>query len=164
MPLTTFDHLPESARLWIFASDRELNDAEGTRLLTEIDAFLDEWTAHRAHLTAARDWRYGRFLFIAVDEADAGASGCSIDALVREVQRVEQSFGVTLADRAPVLFRRGDAVERVSRGQFAQLVSAGDVSLDTPVFDNTVTTVGQVRAGRWETPAREAWHARAFFS
>ena len=44
MPLTTFDHLPESARLWIFASDRELNDAEGTRLLTEIDA---SWTSGR---------------------------------------------------------------------------------------------------------------------
>ncbi len=164
MPLTTLDRLPESARLWIFAADRELNEADGARLLKETDAFLDEWTAHRAHLTAARDWRYGRFLFIAVDESDAGASGCSIDALVREVQRLERSFGVTLADRGPVLFRRDVAIERVSRGRFADLASAGEVSLDTPVFDNTLTTVGEVRAGRWETPARDAWHARAFFS
>ena len=72
MPLTTLDRLPESARLWIFAADRELNEADGARLLKETDAFLGEWTAHRAHLTAARDWRYGRFLFIAVDESDAG--------------------------------------------------------------------------------------------
>ena len=164
MPLTTFEQLADSARVWIFAANRELGEADEARLLSDIDRFLGEWTAHRAHLTAARDWRYGRFLFIAVDESDAGASGCSIDALVREVQRLEADLGVTLADRGPVLFRRGDAVERVSRARFTELASAGDVSLDTPVFDNTLTIVGDVRAGRWETPARKAWHARAFFA
>ena len=82
---------------------------------------------------------------------------------MREIQRLEKVIGVTLADRGPVLFRRGDAIERVSRGQFANLAGVGDVSPETCVFDNTLSTVGDVRAGRWEIPAREAWHGRAFF-
>ena len=47
-----FDQLPSSARLWIFASDRALSSVEEARLLADIDVFLDDWTAHRAHLTA----------------------------------------------------------------------------------------------------------------
>ena len=163
MPLTSFEELPGSARLWIFAADHELAHTDSDRLLGEIDRFLMEWTAHRSHLTAGRDWKFQRFLFIGVDESAAGASGCSVDALVREIQRLEKAIGVTLADRGPVLFRRGDAIERVSRGQFANLAGVGDVSPETCVFDNTLSTVGDVRAGRWEIPAREAWHGRAFF-
>ena len=163
MPLTSFEALPGSARLWIFAADHELSYQDSDRLLGEIDRFLMEWTAHRSHLTAGRDWKFKRFLFIGVDESAAGASGCSVDALVREIQRLEKGIGVTLADRGPVLFRRGAAIERVSRGQFANLAGVGDVSPEPRVFDYTLSTVGDVRAGRWEIPAREAWHGRAFF-
>ena len=48
--------------------------------------------------------------------------------------------------------------------EFAQLAATGSVTLETTVFDNTLTSVGDVRAGRWETRLAQAWHARAFFS
>ncbi len=163
MPRTTFDKLPPTARLWIFAADRELEASEADRLVSAVDRFLDEWTAHRQHLTAAGDWRYARFLLVGVDESTASASGCSIDALVREVRRLEQELGVTLADSGPVLFRQGDTIERVTRVQFTELATSGVVNPETAVFDNTLTTVGDLRAGRWELPARETWHGRAFF-
>jgi hypothetical protein len=38
----------------------------------------------------------------------------------------------------------------------------GAVDGGTVVFDNTVATVGDLRAGRWETEMRNAWHAKAF--
>ncbi|HAK53970.1 MAG TPA: hypothetical protein DCP38_00605 [Acidobacteria bacterium] len=82
---------------------------------------------------------------------------------MREIQRLEGVLGVKLADRAPVVFRQGEEIASVSRAQFAERAAAGDVNPDTRVFDNTVTTVGALRAGRWELPAREAWHGRAFF-
>ena len=37
------------------------------------------------------------------------------------------------------------------------------VGPDTTVFNNTLTSLGDVRAGRWEVPASDSWHARAFF-
>ena len=64
---------------------------------------------------------------------------------------------------APVLYRDGAGITRVSRERFADLVESGSISQETVVFDNTVTTAGAVRDGRWELPAANSWHGRAFF-
>ena len=163
MPRIAFDELPEDARVWIFATARKLSGPERTRLLSEVDAFLEQWGAHATPLTAGRDLVYGRFLFVAVDQRAAGPSGCSIDALVRRMKALQEELGVELVDHAPVLFRRGEEIARVPREAFAALAEAGEVGPGTTVFDNTLTTLGDVRAGRWEVPASASWHARAFF-
>lgn len=163
MPLVDFDRLPAEARLWIFAADRELTPEASDQLLSRVDAFLAEWSAHGHALTVARDWRYDRFLLVGVDEASAGASGCSIDSMVRTLTELEQALAVQLLDHGPVLFRQeSGTIARLSRPAFAELARGGGVTPDTIVFDNTLTRVGDLRGGRWETPARASWHARAF--
>jgi hypothetical protein len=162
MPVVPFDQLPADARLWIFAAERPLSSVEADSLLAIVDEFLSHWKAHGVPLTAARDWRYDRFLLVGVDEAAAGASGCSIDAMVRQLEQLESALRVSLLDHGPVLFRRGNAIERLPRPGFAELARQGAVSPETIVFNNTLTRVGEVREGKWETPARASWHARAF--
>ena len=163
MPRVTFDELPGHSRLWVFAAERELTAAERTRLLETVDTFLDHWQAHGHPLTAARDVRHDRFLLVAADEQAAGVSGCSIDALVREIKQLEAALGVRLVDHGPVLFRDNGRIVRVARDEFATLAREGRVTPQTAVFDTTVTRVEDVRSGRWEGPAAAAWHGRAFF-
>ena len=163
MPRIAFDELPADARVWIFSAARRLAEPERTRLLAEGDAFIDQWGAHATPLTAGRRLAYDQFLFVAVDQRAAGPSGCSIDALVRQMKALQTELGVELVNHAPVLFRRGDAVERVSREAFAAMAAAGAVGPGTTVFNNTLTSLGDVRAGRWEVPAADSWHGRAFF-
>ena len=163
MPRVDFDQLPDDARLWIFPAERSLSEAEQDRLLTEVDRFIGQWGAHEVPLTAGRDLRYDRFLFVAVDQRKAGPSGCSIDALFRQTKALEQELGIELVNHAPVVFRQGSAIERVPPDQFAALAAAGTVGFETTVFDNTLTCVGDIRAGRWETRLATSWHARAFF-
>ncbi len=163
MPRTDFDKLPEDARVWIFAAERPLSQTEQDQLLTEVDRFINQWGAHDAPLTAGRELRYDRFLFVAVDQRQVGPSGCSIDALVRQMKSLEQDIGIELVNHSPVVFRQGEEIKRVPREEFAALASSGDVGPDTTVFDNTLTTLGDVRAGRWETLVANSWHARAFF-
>lgn len=163
MPRVGFDELPPEARLWIFAAERPLTDPERARVTREVDDFIDRWAAHDVPLTAARDVRYRQFIFVAVDERAAGASGCSVDALVRRMKDLQADLGVELVNHAPVLYREGAGIERVSRERFADLAENGAVSPGTVVFDNTLTRVEQVRAGRWELPAGESWHGGAFF-
>ena len=164
MPRVDFDQLPDDARLWIFTAERSLGEVEQTQLLTVVDRFIDHWGAHDVPLTAARELRYDRFLFVAVDQRKSGPSGCSIDALFRQTKALEQEIGIELVNDTPVVFRQGSAIERVPRDRFAELAAAGTVGLETTVFDNTLTCVGDIRAGRWETRLANSWHARAFFS
>jgi hypothetical protein len=163
MPHISFDELPPDARLWIFGAERPLSETERGRVLDEVDAFIGQWAAHDVPLTTARDLRYDQFIFVAVDERAAGASGCSVDALVRRMKALQAELGVELVNQAPVLYRDESGVARVSRERFADLVEAGSVGRETVVFDNTLTTVGAVRDGRWELPAADSWHGRAFF-
>ena len=163
MPRIDVDQLPEDARVWIFAAERPLTEAEQDQVLAEVDRFIARWSAHDVPLTAGRQLRYDRFLFVAVDQRQAGPSGCSVDALMRQMKSLERELSVAFVDHAPVLFRQGAAIERAPRQQFAALVAAGTVSLETTVFDNSLTRLGDVRDGRWETPAADSWHARAFF-
>ena len=53
-------------------------------------------------------------------------------------------------------------MQGVPRPDFRRLAQAGEVGEETVVFDNTIGSVGDVRAGRWERPFRESWHARSF--
>lgn len=163
MPRIDFDSLPDDARVWVFAAERPLTEEEERALLAPVDAFLDGWNAHGSPLTCGRDWVHGRFLLVAVDERTAPPSGCSIDALVRTLKDLEAKLGVSLLDNHPVWYRAGEEMRREDRSTFRDLAKAGEVGPDTVVFDNTVTRLGQIRAGEWERPARESWHGRAFF-
>jgi hypothetical protein len=163
MPRIRFDQLPPDARLWIFAAERPLTPPEQARVLEETDAFIQQWAAHGVPLTAGRDLRYDQFVLVGVDERAAGVSGCSIDALVRRMQQLESVLGLELVNNAPVLYREGDTIERVSRDRFSELAASGTVGLNTRVFDNTLSRVGDLQAGKWEVKAAEAWHKQAFF-
>ncbi len=163
MPRVALDQLPPHARLWIFPASRPLEGNEEAILLERVDGFLDEWHAHGTPLYAARDWKNKQFLFVAVDESAAGASGCSIDSMVRSLREVERSLGVPIVDSPPVWYLENGHATGVSREEFAERAGSGTVTLDTRVFDNTLGTVGDIREGRWEVTAGEAWHRAAFF-
>jgi len=162
MPRIPFDQLPSDARLWIFAAERPLSPSESGRVLDETDSFINQWMAHGVPLTAGRDLRHDQFVLVGVDERAAGVSGCSIDALVRRMQQLESVLGLELVNNAPVLYREGEAIERVSRDRFAELAASGTVGPNTRVFDNTLSRIGDLQAGKWEVRAADAWHAKAF--
>ncbi|HKG90840.1 MAG TPA: hypothetical protein VKA84_03040 [Gemmatimonadaceae bacterium] len=159
MPVTSFDSLPDDARVWVFAADRPITGAAAERLLGEVDAFLARWQAHGSPLTCARAWRDDRFLAIGVDQSTAGASGCSIDGMFRILQGLERQLGASLVGGGRVSFRDdGGEIRSTTRGEFEELAAAGRVSADTPVFDATVTTRRDWQ-DRFEVRAGDAWHA-----
>lgn len=163
MPAVPFDRLPDDARLWVFAAARPLDDAQREQLLAHVDDFLDRWAAHGAPVVGGRELRHGRFLLVGADERATGVSGCSIDSLFRTLGELETRTGVALRDASLVFYRDAEgAVQAEPRPAFRERARAGGVDGETTVFDNTVGTVGELRAGRWELPMRDAWHARAF--
>jgi hypothetical protein len=163
MPRTEFHALPDDARIWIFSSGRPLDATEEETLLDRVDGFLETWNAHGNPLTCARDWIEGRFLVVGVDERTAPPSGCSIDAMVGVLKELESRLDVELTGHGPVFWRDdSDRVRRSDRNDFVRLAEAGEVDAGTPVFDATLTRAAELRAGGFEKPAGESWHARAF--
>ncbi len=163
MPRVPFDTLPEPSRIWVFPASRELTASETSRLLSEVDTFLDGWAAHGAPLRSARDFRHGYFLVVGVDEDAEAPSGCSIDALVRSLRTLGREMGVTLVEHDPVWYREGDAVRVVSRGDMRVMAREGILDAATPVYDTSLTRLSDLRSRGLERPAHETWHGRAFF-
>lgn len=160
MPLVPFETLPDDARVWVFAGDRPITGSDATRLLDAVDAYLARWKAHGEPLTVARTFTEDRFLTVAVDQRASHASGCSVDGLFRTLKEVERDAGVSLVGAGRVHYRDADgSVRSVERGDFGDLAAAGRVAADTPVFDPTVTTLGEWRK-RFEARVGESWHAQ----
>jgi hypothetical protein len=159
MPAVPFEALPDDARVWVFAAADPLTGDAASRVLAEVDRFLDRWAAHGVPLRCARDWRDDRFLAIGVDQSVEGASGCSIDGLFRSLRGLEPAIGTTLLGGGRVYWRAADGrVACSDREDFPARAAAGAVTDGSPVFDTSVTTAGDWRA-RFERPLRESWHA-----
>jgi len=164
MPHVPFESLPDDARLWIFAVQDRLEPAEVAQLRGTVSDFLEGWAAHGDPLTAGYAWTEDRFLLVAVDRRSVPPSGCSIDALMRALKELEARTGKRLVDHGPVYVRdeTGEVI-RMSRKEFRDAAARGAVTLDSRVFDTTLTSLGAYRAGRMEVPARASWHGGALF-
>ena len=159
MPLVELKTLPDDARTWVFGANKTLDGPASETLLGEVDRFLSQWKAHGSPLTVGRDWKYGRFLTVAVDQSTAGASGCSIDGLFRSLKALEPTLGASLVTSGLVFYRdENDSIQSVDRERFSALGAQGKIQPSTGVFDPTVTTLGEWRA-RFELEASRSWHA-----
>jgi hypothetical protein len=155
MPKVELAKLSDDASTWVFGIAPALDERGAAALRKNVDAFLDQWTAHNVPVTAGCELRDGRFLVVAA-EANSETSGCSIDKLFGLVRGLEKALGVSMLDPNRVFFRdpKG-AVVTATRFEFRDGCSA-----DTVVFDTTAQRLSELRSGAWERPARESWHAQ----
>jgi hypothetical protein len=159
MPRINFDELPDSARVWVYGADRDLDSASEGKLLSAVDEFLGRWAAHGTPLHTARRGDDGRVLTIGVDTTREGASGCSIDGLFRALKSLEPTLGAKIVTSGLVYYRGKDGrIHSVTRDEFTSLASKGEINGDTEVFDLSVTSLDEWRS-RFRSHAVNSWHA-----
>lgn len=157
--LTEFKDLPGHSRIWIYQSNRSFNDVEQEEIEEALSNFLQQWTAHGSDLHAGFEIKYKRFIIVGLDQSNASASGCSIDASVHFIQTLEQKYDVTLLDRMNVSFKQGDYIAYKPLKDFKRMAKEKAVSKNTIVFNNLVASKLEYLEN-WEVPASESWHAR----
>lgn len=157
--LTSFESLPETSRIWIYQANRSFSPEELEEIRGEMDAFLHQWTAHGSNLKAGYEIRYKRFIVIGLDQEQASASGCSIDASVRFIQHLEEKYDVTLLDKMNVSYKQGEYIAYKPLGDFKKMAKQKAVSGKTIVFNNLVNNKQEYEE-HWEVPASESWHSR----
>ena len=156
-----FDQLPATARVWIYQASRPLASHQTVELLPALARFADAWTSHGHTLRASAEVLHQHFLVLGLDEAVAGASGCSIDASVRFVAQLEQHLGLELLDKSRLAFMQNGQIQLLDRRELKAAAASGTVLPDTLYFDNTLATKGELDT-RWPRPAGQTWLARYF--
>ncbi len=156
-----FDQLPATARVWIYQASRPFTGEETVDISPALARFAEEWTSHGRSLLASAAVLHQHFLVLGLDEAVAGASGCSIDASVRFVAQLEQHLGLELLEKSRLAFVQHGQVQLLDRRELKAATTSGTVVPDTLYFDNTLATKGELDT-RWPQPAGETWLARYF--
>jgi len=151
--LTTLSSLPDSSRIWIFPASRKLASNEASELLSILDTYLTDWKAHGAPVQAARELQYDQFVIIAADPEITAPSGCSIDDMTRAIKMLGEKFKIDFFGSMKIFYKEGDNVRIASRSEFRSI--AND---ETIVFDTSLTSLADLRAGKWELPASQSWH------
>lgn len=157
--LVEFESLPDTSRIWIYQANRSFNEEELAELKDSLDGFVAEWTAHGQDLKAGYEIRYNRFIILGLDQSLTSASGCSIDASVHFIQRLEKKYNVELLDKMNVSYKQGEYVAYKSLMDFKKMAKQKAVSAKTIVFNNLVANKGEYLQ-HWEVPASESWHSR----
>lgn len=157
--ITDFTSLPDDSRVWVYQANRKLSDGEVAQIKELTNNFLTKWTAHGAELEAGFEIKYNRFIVIGLNQTNASASGCSIDASVHFIQSLEQKFDVDLLDKMNVTFYTGEYIAYKSLADFRKMAKDKSVSKNTVVFNNLVNTKAEYLEN-WEVPATESWHGR----
>lgn len=151
--------MPDSARLWAYQANRELTEPERASLENSLMHLCQTWTAHGAPLKTSFRVEHNRFVILAVDERDAGASGCSIDGSVRLLKDIGERLGVDFFDRKQVAFLIGDQVTAYPMTRLKTLFDEGILKADAVAFNNAVSSKAEwVRA--WRIPAQRSWLSR----
>ncbi len=157
--LVDYNTLPNSSRVWVYQSDRAFSEKEIEVITNEAGEFIADWTRHGDDLKGGFTVKYKQFIVLAVDESFMGVSGCSIDASVRFVKKIEELFSVDLMNKLNVSFKDGENINIVSLSEFQNYAKADKITGNTVVFNNMVQTKGDLDT-KWEVPAKESWHQR----
>ena len=159
--LVPFKELPESARVWIYQSDKTLDSRQIIFIKEQTQAFCQQWVAHSAPLKSAYKILHNKFLILAVDEGINVASGCSIDSSVRFVKGVEKQLGLNFFDRTQVAFLIEDNVYTTVLHSIKDEISSGKIDPDTLTFNLQAQNVAEFQ-DKWLVPAQESWMKRYF--
>ena len=154
-----YKSLPDTARVWIYQSNRMFTNEEVSVINEKAIAFIENWTRHGENLQGSFTIKYNQFIVIGLDESFNSASGCSIDASVRFVKEVEDALKVDLMDKMNVSFKDGDNINIVKLPDFQKFATDKKITSETLVFNNMVNTKFDVE-NNWEVPAKDSWHKR----
>jgi hypothetical protein len=157
--LANADDLSPDTRIWVYMSNRPLSETEVEAVQTACTQFVRQWTAHNQALRARAEVFDNNMILLAVDESQAGASGCSIDKSVHFLEALGQQIGADFFERMRFGWQDAGKVRYAVREEFANQVRQGQISADMLVLNTLVQTRAELQS-RWWLPYKESWHQR----
>lgn len=153
---------PQS-RVWIYQSNRRLNDQEVIEIEQSLNNFTSQWKAHGYPLKAKAEVLHHHFAILIVDETETEAqvSGCSTSASQSVIEELGRKYNVDFFDRYQMAYKKGNEVYTVGKADFETLISSKQIDLNTTVFNNLVQTLDELN-NKWEVAIKNSWHKNIF--
>ena len=155
---SNFNDLSEDSRIWIYQSNKELNNDQVCEISGKLTDFLKTWNTHGKPISCSFQVKYNRFIIIAAENT-LEISGCSIDSSVAFIQSLEAKYSIVLLDKMDVAYRTNETIDIISLKDFKQMVKNKSITSTTVVFNNLVSNISELNSN-WETTVEDSWHAR----
>lgn len=159
--IVAFEHLPSSARIWVFQADNVLSPDQQKQIESDATNFLSGWQAHGQQLKTSFLIKHNLFLIIGVDETQAGASGCSIDKLTQFVMNVGHNIGVDFFNRNKIVLTKQGQTPLLQDIAACEAYFAEGTAEQFSFFNNVISTKYQLE-NEWLLPINKSWIARKF--
>lgn len=155
-----FSTFPDTARLWLMAFPRPLDEGEKAKLTEGFEAFRPHWKTHTS--TIESGWMLIEDQLFAVVENTMGTSpsGCSIDAMLRQSIKLASTLELPFLDAQSIVVRTAGRLKVVAKSELESLLQDGTLAAATPVVDLGLLELGQLRSGQLERPLAKTWIAR----
>ena len=151
--------LSDKSSVWIFQANKILNTYQIEKIQESLAVFVPEWAAHGVNLKADFEVAKALFIIVGVDESHAEASGCSKDALTRQIKFIGEQIGVDFFDRLTIAYITDkNKIELADMLSFKNLIQKDIVRQNTIVFNNLITTKAELMEN-WEVKLSDSWHA-----
>jgi hypothetical protein len=154
--MNAFENFPPDSKVWIYAADRLLTDAESHELQSAANQFTQSWTAHQNPLRASAIVLHNIFLVFCVDEHINQVSGCGIDKSVAFVKTWSSQLGVDFFNRTQIEVFDGNSFAIFNFHSLNELYRKGIYHKETPVANKTLTTLADFRHS-FQIPFEKSW-------
>lgn len=142
-----FSSMPESSRVWLYQSERKLRPDEVDFIVDKLTGFCKGWNVHGNPLPTSFEILDQQIIVLAVDESQAGASGCSIDSSVRTLREIETQLQVDLTNSGKVSFKSVEGSIKVAPALgIKSKVLAGEIQAETPIINPMIQTKADLSA------------------
>ena len=157
--LVDFNQLPPNSRFWLFTANRLLTPDDTLTLNNNLSSFIQQWTAHKQDLNASFSLIDHALLVVGVDEAQTGASGCSIDAMTKEITRLSQQMNIDWLNRFSVVVKASDGIIATNANNLKELISTGKINEQTLVSNSLLSSFDELSTKLY-LPIKDTWMNR----
>lgn len=148
---------PDTSKVWIFPFTEKLKDSN--TLKDTCHHFLKQWDSHGKSLKASFEIVYDQFLIFFCDENVTPLTGCAQDRLLHELPSLEQINNIKFCSNTDIIYRdQHEHIQAIKRTQFNKALKRNQIfDKNTIVFDQTISNLGELRSGKWETQLCHTW-------